>query len=133
MNDVKKKHPGQPRKFQTPESMQIAIDKYFNENEHYTMCGLALALGFMDRQSIYDYAGYEQEYSCLIKNARLRVENGYENDLRNAKNPTGSIFALKQMKWTDKQDHDIRINNLTDLLSEIDGKNKGLPNDREGS
>ena len=33
------------------------------------------------------------------------VEHGYEKDLRSDK-PTGSIFALKNMGWVDKQEID---------------------------
>jgi hypothetical protein len=106
---------GQPAKFKTPEEMQAAIDQFFEpENKPFTITGLAIYLGFCDRQSLYDYEKRD-EYSCIIKSARLKVENGYENNLH-ANNPTGSIFALKNMGWkdkvetgfTDKEGNDVR-------------------------
>jgi hypothetical protein len=63
-----------------------------------------LHLGFASRQSFYDYEE-RGEYSYIIKNARLRVEKGYELRLH-GNNPTGSIFALKNMGWSDKQEID---------------------------
>lgn len=74
------------------------------KNNKPTVTGLAMFLGFADRQSLYDYEK-KQEYSCIIKKARLFVENSYEEDLRNSSLPaTGSIFALKNMGWSDKMD-----------------------------
>lgn len=72
------------------------------EPEPPTITGLALHLGFASRQSFYDYEE-RGEYSYIIKNARLRVEKGYELRLH-GNNPTGSIFALKNMGWSDKQE-----------------------------
>lgn len=74
------------------------------EPEPPTITGLALYLGFASRQSLYDYEK-RGEYSYIIKNARLRVEKGYELRLH-GNNPTGSIFALKNMGWYDKQEID---------------------------
>jgi hypothetical protein len=74
------------------------------EPEPPTITGLALHLGFASRQSFYDYEE-RGEYSYIIKNARLRVEKGYELRLHR-NNPTGSIFALKNMGWSDKQEID---------------------------
>jgi len=67
-----------------------------------TITGLALALGFASRQSIYDYKGKE-EFAYTIKKALLRVENGYEKRLSH-NGATGAIFALKNMGWKDKQE-----------------------------
>jgi hypothetical protein len=105
----KPKHPGgRPRTYQDPEDMQKAVDKYFEENpDKPTMCGLAIALGFVSRQSLYDYDGYEEEFSYIIKKARIRVEDGYEKGLRTKDyKPTGPIFALKNMKWRDDKNID---------------------------
>ena len=69
-----------------------------------TITGLALALGFESRQSMYDYEKKEA-FSYTIKRARLEIENSYEQDIRNPDlTPTGSIFALKNFGWSDKQE-----------------------------
>lgn len=87
--------------FESPEQMQEAIDKYFSSGDVITITGLALALGFESRQSFYDYEKRE-DYSYIIKMARLRVENSYELRLMTQQSPTGAIFALKNMGWKDK-------------------------------
>lgn len=69
-----------------------------------TITGLALALGFESRQSMYDYEKKET-FSYTIKRARLEIENSYEQDIRNPDlTPTGAIFALKNFGWSDKQE-----------------------------
>lgn len=90
--------------FKTPQDLEAACNDYFEKSDHPTICGLALALGFSDRQSIYDYRE-KPEFTCIIKRAMLKVENSYEERL--AENGcTGSIFALKNMGWRDKQEID---------------------------
>jgi DNA-packaging protein gp3 len=88
-------------KYETPEMLQEACDEYIAANPgKMTITGLAMWLGFCDRQSLYDYQKKE-EFSCIIKAARLAVENDYELALRSAA-CTGAIFALKNMGWRDK-------------------------------
>jgi len=121
---------GRPAHFETKEQLQECIDTYFiwiqgvfewvdiivngekvgrekewvREPEPPTITGLALFLGFVSRQSVYDYEK-TGEFSYTIKEARLRVENGYEKALM-TRNSTGAIFALKNFGWTDKQEID---------------------------
>lgn len=106
---------GRPRLFASADDLQSKIDEYFNggankrkipiglttvEIPYYTICGLAYYLGFSSRQSLLDYEKRE-EYSDIIKKARLRIEMAYEECLMD-KSPTGAIFALKNMGWHDK-------------------------------
>jgi hypothetical protein len=103
--DVKPKHAGgRPRRFSSPHEMKIAVEDYFAKNKKYTMCGLAMSLGFLERTNLYDYAGYGEEFLHIIKKARVRVEEYYEKNLVGRVKPTGSIFALKNMKWRDSHD-----------------------------
>jgi len=111
---------GQPPKYNSPEEIQEAIEAYFNspetlytkiakdgsstEERRYSVTKLAYYLGFESRQSIYDY-GNRGEYSYIIKRALLFIEGEYELNLQ-GNNPSGSIFALKNMGWTDKQEID---------------------------
>lgn len=80
---------------------------YTREPEPPTITGLALYLGFESRQSLYDYEK-KGEFSYTIKNARLRVENGYEKALH-GRNATGAIFALKNFGWKDKTEVDTNL------------------------
>lgn len=82
-----------------------AVDKdgafeWVRQPENITITGLCLYLGFESRQSFYDYEK-RQEFSYLIKRARLLVENKYEKSL-SGKEVVGAIFALKNMGWVDK-------------------------------
>lgn len=69
-----------------------------------SVTGLAKFLGFESRQSMYDYLK-KDGFSYPIKRALLEVENNYESGLWSDK-PTGVIFALKNMGWADRQEHD---------------------------
>lgn len=96
---------GRPLKFESAQSLQEAIDKYFREcaiNERpYSITGLALSLDCC-RQTIQNYE-VMPEFLDTIKRAKLRVENFYEERLT-LPNATGTIFALKNFDWKDTQD-----------------------------
>lgn len=117
---------GRPRLFESPEKLQAAIDEYFSPTvdiyvetkvglmqaakkqelrSNPTITGLAYHLGFESRQSFYDYETIE-EFSYIIKRARLRVEIGYESRLAE-NNVAGAIFALKNMGWKDKTETEL--------------------------
>jgi len=127
---------GRPLAFETPEELQEAVDAYFDSPPTrtisanggtvdipiVTMSGLANHLGFADRQSLYDYEK-RKEFSCIIKRARLRVEMEYEGNLH-FPGCTGSIFALKNMGWQDKQDLNHTYPQLTP--EEVDAKLRDL-------
>lgn len=66
----------------------------------YTITGLCYYLGFESRQSFYDYAKNEA-FSYIIKKARLRIEQHYE-ELLQLESSSGAIFALKNMDWSDR-------------------------------
>jgi len=122
---------GRPAKYETAEELCAACDEYFiyiqgesktttkevkNEDgsieteefhewvrhpEPATVTGLVLFLGFSSKSSLEDQEKRGEEFSAVIKRARLRVEHGYEMKLHGDKN-TGAIFALKNMGWRDK-------------------------------
>lgn len=122
---------GRPPFYDNPEKLQNAIDDYFNNCQDtktiavgsgtidipvFTICGLAYHLGFESRQSFYAYET-KIEFSYIIKRARLRIEMKYEQNLHSS-NATGSIFALKNMDWSDKTeiDHTVNIPILPDII-----------------
>ena len=76
------KHPGgRPRKYQSVEQLQAAIDSYFELTEKVTVTGLALHLGFNSRQALINYEVYSEEFHDAIKRAKLMVEAYYEERL----------------------------------------------------
>jgi len=106
-------------KFPTPELMQEAIDKYFEDckgeqvfdNEGnplfnrygepifigakpLTVTGLALALGLTSRQALLDYQG-RGKYKEIVEAAKLRIENYAETRLYDKDGWNGAKFNLQ--------------------------------------
>lgn len=118
---------GRPAKYETPEELEKAIETYFEScvaeplvfngevirdargnpvmnNKVPTTAGLALYLGYADRQSLYDQKGRSEEFSCIIKRAITAIEVKHEEAMLTSSSPTGSIFWLKNHRWADKQE-----------------------------
>lgn len=110
---------GRPPIFKNAKQLAKKVDAYFEyikgefhgsgkkkvwdrQPEPATITGLVLYLGFTSRQSLTDYEEMNEVYSDIIKYARTRVSHEYEKKLSEAK-PTGSIFALKNMGWSDNK------------------------------
>lgn len=106
---------GRPSKFKTVDDLEDMIDWYFFDSlydscgmprpiqRHISISGLALYLGFADRQSIQDY-NKRDEFSFTIKRARLVIESYLEEKLMGT-NVTGVIFNLKNnYGWKDTKD-----------------------------
>lgn len=95
-----------PLKFETNDALSARIDDYFEitPKEEWTITGLALALD-TSRQTLINYEE-RGEYFDTIKRAKLIVENGYEIDLKKH-GRTGTIFALKNFDWKDKNETDV--------------------------
>lgn len=98
--------PGRPLKFKTVEELQSAIDAYFADTpkDEWTITGLALALDTY-RQTLVNYE-HKDEFMDTVKKAKQRIENGYEIDLKKH-GRSGTIFALKNFDWKDKQETDL--------------------------
>lgn len=105
---------GRPPIIASPEEMDEKIQEYFDSLRHEdkdgithwdtpTMSGLALALGFVSRQSLADYEARDG-YSYSIKRARLLIKDYWEKKLAGTA-PTGAIFWLKNHDdYRDKQE-----------------------------
>jgi hypothetical protein len=120
---------GRPTEYPTVEILQNAINDYFAtcksepltievDGRHIiatdtrgkpiimqnppTMAGLAYDLGFATRQSIYDLEQRGDDFSYVIKRARLFVEAHHEANLSTRDKPVGDIFWLKNHDWDDK-------------------------------
>lgn len=114
-----------PLKFETVEILQKLIDNYFNNTpkDEWTITGLSLALD-TTRQTLCNYEDKRPEYLDTIKKAKLKVENGYEIDLKKH-GRSGTIFALKNFDWTDKTETDItsKGERLFTILPEVAKQN----------
>jgi hypothetical protein len=125
----KKGEGGRPPKFSTPEELEAAIESYFEScqpkpiffdapdgetvmvkdargnpvmtNATPTTAGLALHLGFAERQSLYDQKDRGENFSVVFKRAISRIFAHHEGRL-SENNPTGSIFWLKNHGMSDR-------------------------------
>lgn len=97
---------GRPLKFKTLQELQEAIDAYFDRTpkDEWTITGLALELD-TSRKVLCEYEDRD-EFSNAVKKAKLKVENGYEIDLKKH-GRSGTIFALKNFDWKDKTETDV--------------------------
>jgi len=99
---------GRPRTIESPDQFDALVDEYIavckEEKRPVTWTGMALHLGFADRNGIDAYARYDG-YSHSVKRAKTLVELAYEERLH-GNSPAGAIFALKNMQWSDKQEFD---------------------------
>ena len=97
---------GRPLKFKSVEELDTKIQDYFDTTpkDEWTITGLALALE-TTRQTLVEYEDRD-EFVDTIKKAKLKVENGYEIDLKKH-GRSGTIFALKNFDWRDKTETDL--------------------------
>lgn len=97
---------GRPAHYETPDDLQNKCIAFFDDctekGVKATITGLALFLGFSSRSSFDDYEKRSDEFSYIIKRAKLAVENSYE-----LSGQTIDIFALKNMGWRDKTETDL--------------------------
>jgi L-ribulose-5-phosphate 3-epimerase UlaE len=129
---------GAPRKFNTVEEMQKAIDVYYKKQtlntKPLTVQGLAIALDFTSRTSLLNYEGYtddnDRDFLNTIKRARLFIENHKVEGLISGDYPAaGVIFDLKnnhghkdkQVREVVKAD-DLEDGELGDRIKKLEGK-----------
>lgn len=92
---------GRPSLWVNPEVLKKLIDEYFEHEKEPTLAGLACALDIA-RSTLYEYSK-KDGFSDILKKSRQKVEAHYEKRLIYSGRPTGVIFALKNMGWTDRQ------------------------------
>ena len=130
---------GRPAKYATPEAMEKVVEQYFKDCEEKlrvdsegkllfdrsgrpvvyrdkipTISGLARALGFRSRQSLFDYQA-KRQFRDIILDAKLRVEIFTEEQLYTRDGCNGARFALwnnfgwKQTAESEKEPAAVRI------------------------
>lgn len=101
-------------KYDSPERLWDRAEQYMvivtdaRNNIKATISGLSFWLGFDSRQTMYNYEA-NGEFGYVIRRLRLFVESCYEARLHTA-TPSGAMFALKNMGWTDKMEVDMKNN-----------------------
>lgn len=96
--------------FPTPEALQEAVNKYFDDlepEEHPTIAGLAVALD-CDRRTICNYS-HRKDFSEIIARAKTRCEARLEQLLmsKDTYTPGHTFILLNGYNWTNTQNHNI--------------------------
>ena len=94
-------------------AIQAKIDAYFDglrvldeetgETEPPTFCGLAIALGYCDRSTLWKTSTANTNISKPVKKAMLMIEE-YAERRAYGNNAAGPIFIMKNRGWSDKQE-----------------------------
>ena len=121
---------GRPPIWTDAEAFSKEVDNYFETEPMPTWTGLALYLGFCSRDSLNRYMEKPGFYDP-IKKALTMIENQYEKGLQ-GRNPAGSIFALKNFKWKDKQEIE-QTGGITIRFEEPDEYKRVYPSQDQGS
>ena len=99
---------GRPPKWTDPKVIEEQGMKFFaqrrKENRPLTITGLALAWD-TTRDVLMDYQEKDQ-FSYTIKKLKAYCEDYAEEQALSGSNQAGSIFALKNYGWKDKQEID---------------------------
>lgn len=113
------KYNGRPRKYETPEEMQVIIEDYFEEcykeKEVPTVTGLGFVLN-MTRKEMLEYenaiekgtlknCSYDMKvkFRNTLKRAKQYIESCQQQCLYSKDKVTGAIFSLKNnWGWVDR-------------------------------
>jgi hypothetical protein len=112
---------GRPMIWKDPIELSNLISDYFNQTKRPTLSGLAVFLE-VERQTLYNYKERD-EFLDIIKRARAKIESIYEERAIYENNPTGVIFALKNMGWSDRvaNDHTTNGKDISSPIKWVDG------------
>ncbi len=147
MPEKKSKPVGRPPKFETVQQMEKLIKRYFKKCDGKilkdktgsiildkngqpivinrkipTVTGLALALGFTNRQSLLNYQAKE-EFLDTITRAKGIIEMHNEEMLYDKNTCNGAKFSLENnFKWSEKKiiDANLKPKKLEDMLGNED-------------
>lgn len=92
----------------TGEKTITKVKECTRQPEGYTITGLCLFLGFDSRSTFDQQAKRSEEFSYIVKRAKMIVEQRYESAL-SGEAVAGPIFALKNMGWKDKTEQDVKM------------------------
>lgn len=138
-----KKTTGRPPKFDSPEQMQVLIDRYFEDCKGHilynddgspvldkygnaviidahppTVTGLALALGFNTRLSLLNYQA-KPAFVNTVSRAKSRVEQYAEERLFDKDGANGAKFSLANNweGWREKQQIEADVKQETTVIT----------------
>lgn len=109
---------GRPRKFSKKrvKELQCAFEEYINNTEIPIINEFTYQQGII-RQNLYDY----EEFSTLLKKCTEKKEMAIEKGMLIGELvPSASIFALKQLGWSDKKEVEHSGNVGVNIVDDID-------------
>lgn len=104
---------GRPRLYDDAKVFADQVDAYFalcaQDEKRPTLSGLSYALGFEDRETFSNYAGYGEGFSRTVKRAKLLIADWLEQRLTDKNTFTpGIIFDLKNNHgWKDTSQQEV--------------------------
>lgn len=134
---------GRPPTYKSPADMQERVDAYFEACEGEmaedpetggpmldkrgqvvyinrrppTVTGLALALGFMSRQSLLDYEGKNSAYRAILATAKMRIQQYAEERLYDRDGCMGARFNLAHnFRWSEDSGAGADVEDLNPLV-----------------
>ncbi len=98
---------GRPREYDR-DAIKEAFRAYIEEAPIPILAKFCAKQGF-PKSYLYDWAKDDQELDILVKLCVTKKEGALEDGCLNGElNPAMSIFSLKQMGWTDKQENTLK-------------------------
>jgi hypothetical protein len=116
---------GRPRLYPDAEAFAEKVSAYFavceTEEKRPTLSGLSYYLGFEDRETFSNYAGYGDGYSRTVKRAKLLIADWLEQRLTDKNTFTpGIIFDLKNNHgWKDRSESEVTVLGHEDALKAL--------------
>ena len=114
------------KRFITPQALEARIDQWLEEENPPLINGLACVLEVdgrtMQKYLKGDVSGLTEEWTSPIKRAHREIAKGYEQTLR-SQYTIGSIFALKNLGWTDER---TQVLDIPDLRAAADAIRAGF-------
>lgn len=141
---AERKKGGRPPKYKTPEEMSAKIDEYFLrcegellrnadgdpvlnrfqqpiyvDRKQPTSAGLARALGFGSRKSLFDYQG-KKAFEDVMRKAMLYLEEKTEERLFDKEGANGAKFSLQNnFHWRDGNRDDAEKAPAVTIINDI--------------
>lgn len=91
--------------YNSPRSLAAVLEEYLNDTKpgNWTKAGLGRAAGIPPRELEKLADSEDMNWAIVVQQALSAIEEQYELSLR-ANGRAGDMFAMKQFKWSDKQE-----------------------------
>lgn len=101
-----------------PRVFENRVRRYFEKEGPYTFAGLYLELGISREK--FRKLKKDPAYKDACDYATAKMEQQYEQQLMKG-NPTGAIFALKNMGWSDQARIDLAVGEVVPVEQLLKG------------